>query len=316
MSQSSTFSNKEIAVALTVVVIWGLNFVAMKLSLREFTPMQLGAARYLFAAAPLLLLFKPQLVPWRVLATYGLLQGVGQFGLLFLALQLGMSASLASVLMQTQVFFTALLGWFLLRERLTRTQIGSMFLALLGLLCFGMHFGNPNAQGVDFSISGFVLTLCAAFMWGASSIAARKLQQKHPGYDALQFVMWSSIFPVIPFLALSYCMDGPQAFFRLTEVSAMAWVGAIYLGLLATVTAYGLWTWLLKRKPANQVAPIGLGVPVIGLLAGMGILGESLSGWQIAGIVWIGASLIFSLLPQQTLKWLFLRGSKKSATQA
>ncbi|TVT58788.1 MAG: EamA family transporter [Azoarcus sp. PHD] len=100
---NQALSGRDLAAALAVVVIWGLNFVAMKLALRDFTPWQLGAARYVFALVPLIFFVPRPKVPWRWLAAYGLAQGVGQFGLLFLGFELGMSSALAWVLMQTQV---------------------------------------------------------------------------------------------------------------------------------------------------------------------------------------------------------------------
>src|SRR5690349_9986199 len=102
------FSRGELVAALAIVVIWGMNFVVMKTALRHFTPFQLGAGRYLFAVLPLLFIVRPPRLPWRLVVLYGLLQGLGQFGFLFTALRVGMTASLASVLMQTQVFFTAI----------------------------------------------------------------------------------------------------------------------------------------------------------------------------------------------------------------
>ena len=59
------FTSKDLAAALAVVVIWGLNFVAMKFALRDFTPFQLGAARYVFAALPLVLLVKFPRMHWK-----------------------------------------------------------------------------------------------------------------------------------------------------------------------------------------------------------------------------------------------------------
>jgi O-acetylserine/cysteine efflux transporter len=109
MSQPPALQGRDYLAALAVVVIWGLNFVAMKFALRDFTPFQLGAARYVFAALPLVLLVKPPRLHWKWVVLYGLCQGVGQFGFLFSALKVGMTAALASVLMQTQVFFTAIL---------------------------------------------------------------------------------------------------------------------------------------------------------------------------------------------------------------
>lgn len=293
-SANSGWPRIDIAAALAVVLIWGLNFVAMKLALRDFTPMQLGAARYVFAALPLVLLVRRPQMPWRWLALYGLVQGLGQFGLLFLGLRLGMTAALASVLMQTQVFFTALLGLALLGEQLSRAQVGGLLFALAGLACFGINFmaeSQGNAAAV--TAAGFALTLAAAAMWASSNILARHLQRIRPGYDPLQFVVWSSLAPILPFLALSWLLDGGTAQQRWAQASWLGWAGAAFLGWFATVAAYGLWTGLLGRHPANQVAPWGLGVPVVGLLAGMVALGERLAGWQIAGIACIGLSLVY-----------------------
>ena len=97
-------SGRDLAAALIVVVLWGVNFVVMKFALRDFTPLQLGAARYVFAVLPLALFIRPPKIPWKWVVLYGLFQGLGQFGFLFLALQVGMTAALASVLLQTQVF--------------------------------------------------------------------------------------------------------------------------------------------------------------------------------------------------------------------
>ena len=118
-------TGRDLTAALIVVVLWGVNFVVMKFALRDFTPLQLGATRYVFAVLPLALFIRPPPIAWKWVVLYGLCQGVGQFGFLFLALQVGMTAALASVLLQTQVFFTALFGFVLLKERAGRPlQVG------------------------------------------------------------------------------------------------------------------------------------------------------------------------------------------------
>lgn len=295
-STTSAMSMADLAAAVTVVVIWGLNFVAMKLALREFTPMQLGATRYAFAAMPLLLMIRRPALPLRWVAAYGLLQGLGQFGLLFMALRLGMTAGLASVLMQTQVFFTALMAFAFLGERLSRPMLGGLIFALAGLACFGIEVVAGRGTSADVTLAGLLLTIGAAGMWGASNILARHLQRHYPDYNPIQFVVWSSLAPVLPFLLLTWLVDGAGAQHQWMDASISAWAGAAYLGWFATVMAYGLWTGLLKRHPANQVAPFGLLVPVVGLLAGMLLLNESLSGWQLAGTAWIAAALVIILI--------------------
>lgn len=285
-------AGRDLVAACGVVVIWGLNFVAMKLALRDFTPFQLGAIRYVFAALPLVLIVgRPQL-PARWLVYYGLAQGVGQFGLLFVALQAGMTAALASVVMQTQLFFTTLLGVVLLKERISGPLRAGLALAAVGLGCFALNFVAGDSASGGTTLLGLVLNLCAASMWGASNIITRRAQRAHPDYNALQFVVWSSLVPIVPFIAMSLLFDPAAVRWRWLDAGWTAWAGAAYLGWIATILAYAMWTGLFKRHPANRVAPFSLGVPVVGLAAGMGLLGESIAPWQWAGIAFVVAALV------------------------
>ena len=288
---NSPFSGRDLFAALSVVVIWGLNFVAMKWALADFTPFQLGAARFLFAALPLMLFIKPPQVPWKWVVLYGLFQGVGQFGILFIALKVGMTAALASVLMQTQLFFTALLGVLLLGEHLSRPLKWGLVWAAVGLGCFAMNYlGGAVAAGT--TLLGFVLNLVSAAMWAASNIVARRTQQVAGSYDALGFVVWSAVVPIVPFVALSLAFDPPALRWQWLDAPLSSWLAVAYLGWCATIMAYALWTGLLKRHPASRVAPFSLGVPVIGLAAGMGMLGERITLWQWAG----GACIVMALV--------------------
>jgi O-acetylserine/cysteine efflux transporter len=201
---TSRFRAIDFIAALGVVVIWGLNFVAMKFGLRAFSPFQLGAARYLFAVFPLILFVPRPQVRWVWVVGYGLLQGVGQFGLLFTGLHLGMTAALASVLMQTQVFFTAFFSFALLKERPDRPLVAGLVLAGLGLACMA---AEPWAQSTHAHTSiitpwGFVLTLGAAAMWAASNLLVRRARETAP-FEIVPFLVWSSLVPILPFLGLA-----------------------------------------------------------------------------------------------------------------
>lgn len=285
----SRLSTRDLLAALCVVVVWGTNFVAMKIGLRELTPFQLGAGRYLFALLPLVLFIRPPRLAWQWVLLYGVCQGVGQFGLLFLALRAGMSASLASVLLQTQVFFTALLGIGLLREHVDRALQAGMLLAALGLACFGADYVTAGAGGIG--IAALLLCLGGAAMWAASNIVVRLARQTAPAFDVLGFMVWSSLVPVAPFCLLSYAFDPAASRAALTHLSWHTWAALAYLGWLATILGYALWTGLLKRHPANRIAPFSLGVPVVGISAGMLLLGDRITGWQWTGIAFIVCSL-------------------------
>jgi O-acetylserine/cysteine efflux transporter len=288
MQQS--FTRRDFAAALAVVVIWGTNFIAMKFGLRELTPFQLGAGRYVFAVLPLMLLVRPPALARKWLLLYGLFQGVGQFGFLFMSLKVGMSAALASVLMQTQVFFTALFGFALLREAVGPALKRALILAAMGLACFAASYAASGAANTT-TAGGFVLCLGAAAMWAASNIVVRRAQHATPGYEVVPFMVWACIVPIVPFVLLSLAFDPAGTRWDVAALSWKTWIALAYLGWCATILAYALWTGLLKRHAANRVAPFSLGVPLVGVTAGVLLLGETITAWQWAGIALLGAAL-------------------------
>lgn len=294
--KNEALTGRDLAAALVVVLVWGVNFVAMKFALRDFTPFQLGAARFLFAALPLMLFIKPPQVPWKWVVLYGFFQGVGQFGILFIALKVGMTAALASVLLQTQVFFTALFGFFLLHERASRPLQVGMVLAALGLSCFGYNYVSPGAASSATTVAGLVLTLCAAAMWALSNIVARQVQKVSVNYSPIAFVIWSGAVAIVPFITLSWLFDAEAVRWQWLQARWSSWLSIAYLGWVATIVGYSLWTGLLKRHPANRVSPFGLGVPVVGLAAGMLVLGEVITPWQWGGIALTVAALACVML--------------------
>ncbi len=298
----STLSGRDLLAALAVVVIWGSNFIAMKFVLHDFTPFQMGAARYVAAVLPLVFFMRRPALPWPWLLAYGLFQGLGQFGFLFSALAVGMTAGLASVLMQTQVFFTAILSYALLGEKPGPPLRVGLVLAGLAIACFAMNFiaADTHSAGAV-TVWGFVLSLCGASMWAASNMVVRKLQATGLRYDATAFLVWSSLAPIIPFVLLSWLFDAPATRWRWLQAGPAAWASVAFLGWVATIAAYSLWTGLLQRHRANRVAPFSLGVPVVGISAGMLLLGEQVSPWQWAGIALVAAALLCVLLGERFL---------------
>lgn len=270
---AAALSRPDWAKALIVVVIWGLNFVVMKWGLTTVSPLLLCALRFVAASVPLLLFVpRPRNLPWALLAAYGLAQGVGQFGLLFTGMRLGMPAGMASVVLQTQAFITLLLAAAFMGERPQRWQWWGLVIATLGLLAIGSAHGHTAA---DMTLAGFLMTVGAAALWAVSNLLTRHAA-RYGAYEPVPFIVWSSLFPVLPLLLLSAWLEGGWGAIQVQLAGAgwreLAVVG--YLAALSTLVGYGLWTRLLQRYPASTVAPLSLLVPVVGLLSSLLLLGE------------------------------------------
>jgi len=160
-------SPRDILSALLTATVWGLTFVAIKFGVGEAPPFLLTALRFAFAAVPAVFFIKPPAAMPALVVLYGLLIGVGQFGLLFVAFGLGMSVGLASVVMQLQAFFTILLAWAFMRERPTRRQTIATIITFAGV---GV-IGAARLGGVSFW--PFAMTLAAAFCWGAGNLVGK-----------------------------------------------------------------------------------------------------------------------------------------------
>ncbi len=280
-SSPSGMGRADWASALVVIVIWGLNFVVMKWGLATLSPLLLCALRFVAASVPLLLFVRPpRSVGWGLLAAYGLVQGVGQFGLLFTGMKLGMPAGMASVVLQTQAFITMLLAALLMGEQPQRWQWLGLCIAIGGLGMIGAAHGD-GAAGM--TLLGFAFTVGAAAMWAVSNLLTRAAARQGR-YEPVSFIVWTSVFPVLPLALLSLWVDGADSVQR--QLQGIGWreLGTVaYLAVLSTLLGYGLWTRLLQRHAASTVAPLSLLVPVIGLLSAMLLLGE-----RPTGVQWLG----------------------------
>ena len=282
---STSLSRADWAKALVVVVVWGLNFVVMKWGLATLSPLVLCALRFLAASLPFLLFVRPpRHLSWGVMAAYGLVQGVGQFGLLFTGMQLGMPAGMSSVVLQTQAFITMLMAAALLGETPHRWQWLGLCIAIGGLVFIGAAHGD-GASGM--TLAGFLLTVGAAAMWAGSNLLTRVAARQGP-YEPVSFIVWSSVFPIVPLLLLACVVDGTEAVVQQLRGLGGRELGVVaYLALLSTLLGYGLWTRLLQRYAASIVAPLSLLVPVIGLLSAMLLLGE-----RPTVVQWLGTAAV------------------------
>ena len=276
---------RDIALALGVVLIWGINFVAIKWGVDEISPFLLTGLRYLGCALPAVFFIRKPNVGWPILIGYGFTVGVLQFGFLFTAVRLGMPAGLASLVMQMQVFFTMALAVVLLGDRPSPLQLGGAAIALVGLGTIGAeHIGGAV-------LVPLLLTLVAAGFWAISNIVTKRAGK----IDMLAFVVWGSLVPPLPMLALSLLVDGPQALGDLVSISPQALFSVLFIAYGSTLVGYGAWAVLLGRHPASLIAPFSLLVPVVGFAAAFIFLGEQVSALEVAGSLLIFVGLLLNV---------------------
>jgi O-acetylserine/cysteine efflux transporter len=288
-------SARDILAAVSVAIVWGLSFIAIKVGVGVTSPLMLAALRFLFAAVPIVLFVSPPKAPGWSVVLYGLLIGVGQFGLLFLAIHDGFPVGLASLVIMAQVFFTIALAWLLFSERPRRVQVIGSFAGLLGMAVIG------SERRAGASLEPFLLVILAALCWGAGNVLAKSVGK----VDMLAFTVWSSLAAPLPLIALSLAVEGTGGVAALARPSLKLVVSVLALSYGGTLFGYGLWARLMSRHSAATVAPFALLVPVVGMLAAALLFGETLSAGELAGAALVMVGLALNVIGDWALRrWL------------
>jgi O-acetylserine/cysteine efflux transporter len=291
----SRISPAHALLALAVVAVWGTNFVVIKVVLDELPPLLVATLRFLLALLPAMFFLPRPRVPLANLAGYGLLIGAGQFGLLYLAIDGRISPGLASLVVQTQVFFTIGLAMWLGGERIRGYQAVAVLVAVAGLAVVGWHTDATT------TVAGLLLVLGAAASWAGGNI----LTKRAGSINMVAYVVWSSAFAVPVLLVLSLAVDGWDAMVAsMRQASLAAWAGVAWQSWANSLFGYAAWNWLLSRYTAAAVTPLALLIPVFGMGAAALWLGEPLPGWKIvaAGLVISGLALnlLWPLVPRRS----------------
>ncbi len=278
--------------------VWGTNFVLIKVGLVDFPPFLFATLRFALSALPWLFFVPRPQAAWSKLIAFGVLQGGGQFGLLFLAMRSDISPGLASLVIQSQVFFTILASVVLFGERIGRLQVAALGIAAMGL--FIIAWRSATAPSAAVTLTGLMLTLAAGAGWAASNLIARSSGR----VNMLRFMVWSSLFAVPPLVALELWFDGiVHARAALAQAGFATWGVVLWQAVGNTLFGFGVWNWLLSRHPSAVVAPFALLVPVFGIGASAILLHEPLPAWKISATAMVLLALainVYSTRRRQT----------------
>jgi len=271
--------------AVLVAAIWGVNFVAIEVGLRDLPPLVLTALRFVAAAVPLIFFVPRPTARLRYVVGYGLVLGVLKFGVLFTALAAGMSPGLASLVLQAQALMSVLLAATVLRERPSRSQVAGVLVGSAGIGLLAVSSGGRS------TVIGFVLTLFAAASWAVANLVMRASQESRP----LSLLVWSSLVPPLPLFGLAGVVDGPRVVFdAIAGLSGRSILAIGYVAYVSTLVGFGIWNRLIGQYSVARVAPFSLLVPVFGLSASWLLLGERVGATELvaAAIVLIGLMLV------------------------
>lgn len=292
---------RDLGAAVLITAIWGVNFSVIKLGLQNVDPFVLAALRFALGAVPAVFFIKRPAVPLHFLAGYGLLFGVGLWGVVNLSIVAGLSAGIASLLLQISALFTLILGAIVFRESVTGWQWGGLAVAGVGLL--------STALITDGSVTplGVVLILLAAASWSVANIVMKQAQPDR----VLAFLLWSSLFAPLPLLALDVAFHGFAGLRALPgQLDGMTILSILFQVYPVTILGYWVWNSLLKRYPVSAVAPLSLLVPVFGLAGSVLIFHEAVPTAKIIALALIVGGVVVGLYGPRVLAAIGARTGK------
>lgn len=277
---------KHLILAILVTLVWGLNFPITKLGLQSVDPFILTAIRFTLAAIPLVFFIKRPAVNFGYVIAYGLLFGIGMWGMINFGIYLGINSGIASLIIQLSAFFTIGWGVFFFKEKIRNTQILGALLALLGL------GGIIAAQQGAYGLYGITLIVFSAIAWSIGNVIIKRSGVK----EIFSFIVWASLFPPIPLFLFALFLQGETPYLQfVASLDIIVILSIVFQVYLATHFAYWGWNSLLKHYPVSMVAPLSLLIPVFGITSSMVIVGERVSSFEIISILIIITGLMIGL---------------------
>lgn len=265
-----------------------------KVATQHIPVLTLGFLRFTLASALFLMLVRARRMdlagPWReargAIVVAGLL-GVllNQVGFLWgLKLTLPSHAALLYALTPTAVL---LLAWMRGLERPSPRKVAGIALAFLGVVVL---FRGRGERLPPSWILGDLLVLVAVLAWAGYTVVSRPLVLRFGAEraTALSILTGSALFLPLGLLSL------PS--FRPLEVPASAWMGALYLGVVASVVMYLLWFHALSLREPSRVAIAANGQPILTALLGWGLLGQPISVQFGVGAVLVISGVLLTQL--------------------
>lgn len=276
---------KAFAALFILTLIWGYNWVVMKLAVQYASPFQFAALRTFLGA---LLLFSLIFITKRPLAmkefptmlALGLLQTCGFTGLLIWALVEG-GAGKTAVLTYTMPFWVMLFAWPMLGEKVQGWQWLAVLFALFGMV---LIFDPLHIKSDGFSM---FLALCSGISWAISAIISKKLHQRAPHLDLLNLTAWPMLLGSIPIIIVALLLPAPPI--QWTNVFIFA---VLFNVVLSGVVAWVFWLYALQRLPAGVASMASMLAPVIGVLAAWIQLNEVPETNELIGMLLIALSLV------------------------
>jgi O-acetylserine/cysteine efflux transporter len=248
---------KDLLLAILVAAIWGANYSVIEMGLASLDPFLLTALRFTLCALPMCFFIKKPEIKIKYVALYGVIFGVGLWGIANLAMFVGLPAGIASLLLQFSAFFTIILSIIFFQEKIKTIQYIGMILAILGLV-----FIVYQSHG-EFPLQGVALIIIAAFSWSICNIIVKK----HKPTQMMSFIIWSSIFSALPLFIITYIIKGSAPFLNLgNSLTIKAIFSLCFQAYVTTLFGYWVWNMLMKKYTASSVAPISLLIPIFGLI--------------------------------------------------
>lgn len=266
----------DLFIGFLVTVLWGANFSVIELGLRDFDPFILTFLRFTFCALPLVFFIKkPAGVSLLYIALYGVIFGVGLWWVVNFAMFNGLSAGLSSVFLQFSAFFTILLSFLLLKEKVNKIHLLGIIISVIGLAMIVVYSEQQS------TIKGIFLVIIAALSWAVCNIIVKKTNPR----DMIAFIVWSSLFSAPAVLIMSVLVKGWSGFFSIPHnITYGSAFSILFQAYMTTIFGYMIWNNLMRKYPAAEVAPLSLFVPISGIISSYLFLGERLTKHQVASV--------------------------------
>jgi O-acetylserine/cysteine efflux transporter len=272
---------RDILLALSVPLIWGLGFTLAKAALGQFPPILLMALRFSLTALVLVWFVRPPRGMMVRIALIALVSATIQYSLTFTGL-VDLDVSSAIIVVQLEVPFALMLSAIFLKDRIGWRRAIGMVLAFGGVVLIA---GEPRLRGDMLPV---LLVASGAMTWSIGQVMIKTVH----GVGGFALIAWVAVWAAPQLFVSSYLFEDGQAE-ALAAAGWLVWGVVIYLGLVMTAVGYGIWYRLLGLYRVNQVMPFLMLLPVTTMISGVLLLDETITAVTALGAVIVIAGVGF-----------------------